>query len=84
VGSNTVDLNLCGDINGNMIVDPADVMLAREHLVGKAIAGDIRFCNVIGPFDPLGGGADCTVVDIFVLARVVAGNSVTSENTCNP
>jgi hypothetical protein len=84
VGSNTTDVNLCGDISGNMIVDPADVMLAREHLMGKTIAGDITFCNVIGPFDPLGGGADCTVADIFVLARVVASSSVTSENTCNP
>ena len=84
VGSNTTDMNLCGDISGDMIVDSADLMLAREHLMGKTIAGDITFCNVIGPFDPQGGGADCTVADIFVLARVVAGNSVTSENTCNP
>lgn len=84
VGSNTVNVSQCGDINGDFSIDAADVALARNHLVGNPIAGDISLCNVIGPFDPGEAGADCAVDDVFVLLRLVAGQSVTAENACKP
>ena len=52
--------------------------------MGKAIAGDITLCNVIGPFDPLEAGADCDVADIFLLRRFVAGEAATLGNECKP
>ena len=84
VGSNTVNVSQCGDINGDFSIDAADVALARNHLVGNPTAGDISLCNVIGPFDPGEAGADCAVDDVFVLRRLVAGQSVTAENACKP
>jgi hypothetical protein len=84
VGSNTVNVSQCGDINGDFSIDAADVALARNHLVGKPTAGDITLCNVIGPFDPGESGADCGVDDVFVLRRLAAGESVTAVNACKP
>ena len=84
VGSNIAGFELCGDIDSSFVIDVVDVTLAREHLMGKTIVGDITLCNVIGPFDPLEGGADCGVDDILVLERLVAGVSVTAENACKP
>ena len=84
VGSNTVNVSQCGDINGDFSIDAADIALARNHLVGKPLAGDISLCNVIGPFDPGEAGADCGVDDVFVLRRLAAGESVTAENACKP
>ena len=84
VGSNIVNVSQCGDINGDFSIDAADVALARNHVVGKPTAGDISLCNVIGPFDPGETGADCGVDDVFVLRRLVAGESVTAENACKP
>ncbi len=84
VGTNIAGFELCGDIDSSFVIDIVDVTLAREHLMGKTIVGDITLCNVIGPFDPLEGGADCGVDDIFVLERLVAGQSVTAETACKP
>jgi hypothetical protein len=84
VGSNTVNVSQCGDINGDFSIDAADIALARNHLVGKPTAGDISLCNVIGPFDPGAAGADCGVDDVFVLRRLAAGESVTAVNACKP
>ncbi len=84
VGSNTLNVSQCGDINGDFSIDAADIALARNHLVGKPTAGDISLCNVIGPFDPGEAGADCGVDDVFVLLRLAAGESVTAVNACKP
>jgi hypothetical protein len=74
----------CGDIDGDDDVDAADLQQAREHLVNKAIAGDIAFCNVIGAYAPEGDGSDCDVADLFVLKRHANGLSVTVQNVCKP
>ena len=83
-GSNLSGFELCGDIDGSFAIDAPDVTMARENLVGKTILGDITLCNVIGPFDPAEGGADCTVEDIFVLERLVRSLNVSAENGCAP
>ena len=57
IGSNVEEVELCGDIDGGFEIDASDVTMARDHLMGRAIAGNITLCNVIGPFDPLEGGA---------------------------
>lgn len=85
VGTNTAGLSLCGDIDGNFLIETADVTLARQHLMGQAIAGVIRRCNVVGLFDPSEAGEDCDVVDIYTLTRLVAGaNVLTDANACKP
>ncbi len=85
VGSNTASLSLCGDIDGNFLIETADVTQARQHLMGQAIAGEIRRCNVVGLFDPLEAGEDCDVADIYTLTRLVAGENVlTDANACKP
>ena len=84
VGPNTANVTQCGDIDGNFLIETADVMQAQAHLVGKPVVGDIALCNVLGPHDPLEGGADCSIVDVFVLERLAAGLSVTAENGCVP
>jgi len=48
------------------------------------VDGDITLCNVVGSFDPLEGGADCTVEGVFVLDRLAASFNVTAENACKP
>jgi len=73
------------NIDGSFAIDPVDVSIARDHLMGRTIPGDITLCNVVGFFDPLEGGADCTVVeDVFVLDRLAASFNVTAENACKP
>ncbi len=84
MGSNTLNVRQCGDINGDFSIDAADIALARNHLVGKPVAGDISLCNVIGPFDPGEAGADCGVDDVFVLRRLAAGESLAAVNACKP
>lgn len=84
LGSNLSGFELCGDIDGSFAIDTADVSMARNHLMGRTILGDITLCNVIGSFDPLEGGADCTVEDVFVLDRLAASLNVTAENACKP
>jgi hypothetical protein len=74
----------CGDIDGDYHVEFTDLMLAREHLMGKAIAGDITRCNVVGDYAPAGDGSDCDVADITALSRYVGGKSVTLGNVCKP
>jgi hypothetical protein len=74
----------CGDIDGDFHVYSSDVALAREHLMGKAIAGDITRCNVVGDYAPAGDGSDCDVADITLLTRYIAGQSVTLGNVCKP
>ena len=50
---------------------------ARENLIGLAPpAFDPARCDVALPAD------DCSVADIFVLARIDAGGSGTLENVC--
>jgi cysteine-rich repeat protein len=72
----------CGDLDGDGVVDADDVTIARQHLVGAAIGVSyyLTRCNVTGPSD--GGVSDCDVADIYVLERVVEGESVAVENTC--
>jgi hypothetical protein len=84
LGTNLANASLCGDIDGSLAIDAADVMAAREFLVGKTISGDVTLCNVIGPYDPAESGADCGVEDVFVLERLVAGLPVTAEDGCTP
>jgi hypothetical protein len=74
----------CGDIDGDFRVYPADLALARAHLMGKAITGDITYCNVVGDYAPQQDGRDCDVEDIYVLSRYIAGKSVTLGNLCRP
>jgi cysteine-rich repeat protein len=72
----------CGDVDDDGQVTAADVTIAREHLVGATLSGPFvaERCNVTGPSD--GGVSDCDVADIFVLQRVIAGEPVAVENTC--
>ena len=85
VGTNTLSLSLCGDIDGNFLIETADVTQARQHLMDQAISGDIRRCNVIGAFDASENGEDCDVADIHALTRLVAGENVlTDANACKP
>jgi hypothetical protein len=84
LGTNIANASQCGDIDGNLVIEAADVTAAREHLVGKAISGDITLCNVVGPVDPLQSGADCGVDDILVLDRLASALAVTAENVCSP
>jgi hypothetical protein len=70
----------CGDLDDDGVVEADDLLLARQHLMGKTVAADLTRCNVTGPSD--GGASDCDVADIYVLQRVVAGKSATVEKTC--
>jgi hypothetical protein len=81
----------CGDLNLDNVLDGADALLARRHVVRATIVGtcDLTRCNVIGPAD--GGvssdcnvvaSSDCSVADVYVLERVAAALPVTLENTC--
>ena len=81
----------CGDLNLDNVLDGADALLARQHVVGATIVGtcDLTRCNVIGPADGgvssdcnAGGSSDCNVADVYVLERVAAALPVTLENTC--
>jgi len=85
-GSNTTGFGVrpCGDLDGDLAIGEPDATLAREHLVGNAIAGNIRFCNVVGPVDPLGFGGDCELSDIFLIRRFAAGESATLQPVCMP
>jgi hypothetical protein len=74
----------CGDIDGDFHVYPADLALARAHLMGKAITGDITYCNVVGDYAPAEDGSDCDVADIYALSRYIGGESVTLGNVCRP
>jgi len=74
----------CGDIDGDFRVYPSDLALARAHLVGKAITGDITYCNVVGDYAPEEDGSDCDVADIYALSRYIAGEPVTLGNVCKP
>jgi hypothetical protein len=69
-------------VNGDGVVDAADVMRAREHLIGRTPGGAFiaARCNEIGPSD--GGATDCEVEDIAVLQRFVGGKPVTVSNAC--
>ncbi len=84
IGTNVASLELCGDLDGNLALEGADVGMAREHLVGNAVGGDVTLCNVVGPHDGSGTGADCNVDDIFVLERFVLGEPVSATNGCVP
>jgi hypothetical protein len=74
----------CGDIDGDSYVYSSDLAMARAHLMGKAIAGDIKYCNVVGPYAPTGDGSDCDVRDIHALTRFIAGETVALGNVCRP
>jgi hypothetical protein len=74
----------CGDIDGDSYVFSSDLAMAREHLMGKAIPGDITYCNVVGDYAPAGDGSDCDVADIALLTRFIAGEPVTLGNVCKP
>jgi hypothetical protein len=52
----------CGDLNLDNVVNGADALLARQHVVCATIAGtcDLRRCNVVGPAGS-GVGSDCNV-----------------------
>ena len=52
--------------------------------MGKAITGDITYCNVVGDYAPAGDGSDCDVADIYALSRYIAGETVTLGNVCKP
>jgi hypothetical protein len=81
----------CGDLNLDNVLDGADALLARQHVVGATIVGtcELTRCNVIGPADAgvssdcnVGASSDCTVADVYVLERVDAALPVTLENSC--
>ena len=81
----------CGDLDNDGDVDGADLLLARQHVVGATIVGTcvLTRCNVIGPADGgvssdcnVAASSDCTVADVYVLDRVVAALPVTLENSC--
>jgi hypothetical protein len=81
----------CGDLNLDNVVNGADALLARQHVVGATIAVtcELTRCNVIGPADAgvssdcnVGASSDCTVADVYVLERVAAALPVTLENSC--
>jgi hypothetical protein len=81
----------CGDLNLDNVVNGADALLARQHVVRATIGGacELTRCNVIGPADAgvssdcnVGASSDCTVADVYVLERVAAGKPVTLENSC--
>jgi hypothetical protein len=74
----------CGDIDGDSRVYPSDLALARAHLMGKTITGDITYCNVVGDYAPAEDGSDCDVADIYALSRYIAGETVTLGNVCKP
>jgi hypothetical protein len=74
----------CGDIDGDSFVFSSDLSLARAHLMGKAITGDITRCNVVGDYAPAGDGSDCDVADISALSRYIGGETVTLGNVCKP
>ncbi len=63
----------CGDVDDDGVVTAADLLSARENLVGATPSGPGPFvpgrCNVIGPHD--GGFNDCGVDDVFILDRVI-------------
>jgi hypothetical protein len=63
-------------------VTEADLLIVREHLMGKNPTGFVATrCNVIGPSD--GGVSDCDVADIFILQRFLAGSPVSVANACD-
>jgi len=86
LGSNIVGFFVrpCGDIDGDLLVGEPDATLARDHLVGNPIGGDITYCNVIGPPDPGGLGADCEIDDIFLIRNFAAGGGATLQAVCTP
>jgi YVTN family beta-propeller protein len=77
------DVCQCGDVNGENGLTELDLTIARQHLVGATLSGNVFIperCNVIGPSD--GGASDCDVADIYVLERLLAGGSAKVENSC--
>jgi len=60
---------VCGDINLDLVVDGADVLLLRGALANPSSAlptGGASRCSVIG------GASDCDLVDVAVLRRALA------------
>lgn len=72
----------CGDVNFDFQVNDLDLTMARQHLVGATISlpHDISRCNVVGEAD--GGAADCNVVDLFHLDRLIHANGAAAGMDC--
>ncbi len=76
------DVCQCGNVDEIGGVTAADLEEARRFVVGASpqTSFEERRCNVIGPSD--GGATDCTVADLFVLARSL-GDGSPIPNECD-
>jgi hypothetical protein len=75
------DANQCGDTTADGIAANADVAATRALLTGASTPAAPGKCNVAGPVGT--GAGTCTILDVTVLRRAIAGQNPPLTAGCN-
>ncbi len=75
------DANQCGDVTADGVAANADVAAERAMLTQSSTPTAPGKCNVVGPNGT--GPGTCTILDITVLRRAIAGQAPALSSACN-